>query len=477
MESSALPTETEEGKSFHAVRCITPPEMENPPSGVKFHEDDMVTKKNLWEGDKQKAKDFWKSRDKDSPSNISYQRKGVKPKIDDRIHGEIIPESNLQAFVRADDENNEQKQVHAVDLDNCNKTHEMKLPSLAESKEAQVDVQRSREVESSPLPAETDNEAVFVPQHRITATPPETQNPPTSENANEDETVTKKNVRKGDEQKVKDFWKSRDKGSACRNGAKPKVNDRIDGGIIPESNLGAFIHADDKNNEQQQVHAVELEDRDKSQKTKPPSLAESNAAQLDVLHGGDVESPPLETDDVAMFVAQRISTTQQETENLPTSANTKEDDIVTKEKVGEANNRQKMSTSAASFWKSRDKGTASHVLYRRRRRRKDKQVKAVAEEGNCGSPHDTEIPLLADSKPEVNDIQKMESRRLVTNTDNGAASDTQPRISPLKTESPPVREDMMANETTEEKSENRKYAKLSGSVVDFWKLKEQSNYT
>jgi hypothetical protein len=497
MESSQLATKTEEGTTFSVHNCPTPQKMENPPTGVNINQDEKVTKESLQKGDNQKAKDFWKSRDKLSASKVSYQRKDAKPKMDGRIDGEIIPESTLQAFVHADDESNGLQKGNAVELDDHYKTQKTKLPSLAESKAAQVDVQRSREMQILPLHTETEKGTMFHAQACIT--PPETENPPIGVNVNEDEMVTNKNLREDDNHKAKEFWKSREKDSASKvsyqkKGAKPEVDDRIDGGIIPESNLQAFVHADDENNEQQQVHAVEEEDRNNIQKTKLPSLAEINAAHLNVLQGGEVESTPLpmETDDVVTFVAQHITITQPETENPPTSANTKEDDIVTNGKVQGPSSKQKMSSSAASFWKSRDKGTASKVLYRRRRKEKP-----VNPEMDRGMPDNTEIPLLADSKPEVIGVQKMESRPevigvqkmesrpeviavqkmesrpLVTDTDDEAASDAQPRINPPKMDSPLANEDMMANEMTEAPSKNRKHAKLSGSVAEYWKLKEQ----
>jgi hypothetical protein len=483
VESPLLGTETDDEATADARHCTPPPKMENPSAIVNTEETITREKgRETNEHDRQNAKmsvsvaDYWKSRDNGSARKALYRRKDMKPEVDGRINGKIIPELNEQASFQSEENSSQANAVKILVCGHCGSPQKTECRPLTKRNAATIDVHGSSEIESSPLPTKTEEEITLDAQHCIT--PPEMENSLTGVNI---EMVTNGNLREGDKQNAKDFWKSRDTGSASkvlyrRKGVNPKVDDRIDGEIIPESNLQAFVHADDENNEQKHVHAVEVEDRDKTQKMKLPSLAESKAAQVDVQHSSEVESPslPTETDDEAIFVAQHsIAITQSETENPPTSANINEDVMVTKEKLQEANTRQKMSSSAASFWKSRDKGSASKVLYRRRRR--VKQVNAVVEKEDRESPKDMEIPLLADSKPAAIDVQKMESRPLVTDTDDEAASDAHSRTNPPEVENPPASEDMMAKEKTEEASELRKNAKLFGSVANFWKLREQGS--
>lgn len=335
-------------------------------------------------------------------------------------------------------------------------------------------------IESPPLATETDDEATADAQHRMSQ--PKMENP----SASVEEMMTREKVREANERdrknakmsgSVANFWKSQDKSSASkvlnhRNDMKPKVEGRNNGKRIPESNEPSLVQNDEN---KEQLNAVEGMDRGNPQKRESPPPTENKEANTDFQLSSEMESSPLptETGDEATADAQhRIS--QPEMENPPTSVSQERKEMMTREKVRDASKRDtrnaKMSISVANFWKSQDESSASKALYRRR----DGQVNVV-EQKDRGSPQDTEIPLLTERKARTVGVQcsscpeKMESLPLVMDTDNETAAGAQPLTNPPKIMSSPPPTIEEANKL------DRTNAKMSGSVANFWKSKDQGS--
>lgn len=334
-------------------------------------------------------------------------------------------------------------------------------------------------IESPPMAAETNDEGAADTQHHMSL--PKMENPRAT--VNKEDIMTREKVREANERdrknakmsgSVANFWKTQDKSSASkvlyhRKDMKPDVYGLNNGERIPESNKLSFVQADENT---EQVNAVEGKYRGNPQKTESPPPTEGKEANVDEQRSSEMKSSPLptETDVEAMADAQhRIS--QSEMENLATREN--KEKMATREKVLGANERDRHSVKMSGledFWKSQDKSSASRSLYRRR----EGQVNVVEEKDRC-SPQETEVPLLTESKARTFGVQrnssseKMESLPLVIATDNETAADAQPRTNPQKTEDPPPPVIEEANEL------DRTNAKMSGSVANFWKSKDQGS--